>query len=90
MLPSERRAFVNRHRTCALGCGRDRYGPAMSVECYVPDDRGMVYVFTMVVRAKVKAVARNRMVGLCVLDETWPFAYPRAFRTTHGSRGSLG
>ena len=30
-------------------------------------------------RAKAKAVARNGKVSLCVLDETWPFAYLQVY-----------
>ena len=30
-------------------------------------------------RAKAKAVARNGKISLCVLDETWPFAYLQVY-----------
>jgi hypothetical protein len=30
-------------------------------------------------RAKAKAVSRNGRVSLCVLDETWPFAYLQVY-----------
>src|SRR6201997_3735385 len=75
MLPSERRGFVRAHRTCVFGYGRQSDGPAMSVVYYNPADNGDLYVATMAGRAKAKAVARDGKVSLCVLDETWPFAY---------------
>ena len=75
MLPSERRRFVETHRTCVFGYDRRSDGPAMSVVYYVPAENGDLLVTTMGERAKAKAVGRNRKVSLCVLDETWPFAY---------------
>jgi hypothetical protein len=75
MLPSERRLFVRTHRTCIFGYARQSDGPAMSVVYYVPAENGDLLVATMAERAKAKAVARNDKVSLCVLDETWPFAY---------------
>jgi hypothetical protein len=47
----------------------------VSIVYYVPDDNGDLLIATMAGRAKAKAVARNGKVSLCVLDETWPFAY---------------
>jgi general stress protein 26 len=79
MLPSERRLFVRTHRTCIFGYGRRSDGPAMSVVYYVPADNGDLLVATMGDRAKAKAVARNGKVSLCVLDETWPFAYLQVY-----------
>jgi Pyridoxamine 5'-phosphate oxidase len=79
MLPSERRAFVRTHRTCVFGYGRQSDGPAMSIVYYIPAENGDLYVATMAGRAKAKAVARNGKVSLCVLDETWPFAYLQVF-----------
>jgi Pyridoxamine 5'-phosphate oxidase len=79
MLPSERRLFVQTHRTCIFGYGRRLDGPAMSVVYYVPAENGDLLVATMADRAKAKAVARNRKVSLCVLDETWPFAYLQVY-----------
>src|SRR5580704_14109895 len=38
MLPSERRSFVQTHRTCVFGTGRRTDGPAMSIVYYVPTD----------------------------------------------------
>ena len=79
MLPSERRLFVQTHRTCVFGYGRQSDGPAMSIVYYVPDENGDLLVATMADRAKAKAVARNGKVSLCVLDETWPFAYLQVY-----------
>jgi hypothetical protein len=79
MLPSERRSFVATHRTCVFGYGRRSDGPAMSVVYYIPAENGDLLVATMADRAKAKAVARNGKVSLCVLDETWPFAYLQVY-----------
>ncbi|MEZ5594779.1 MAG: pyridoxamine 5'-phosphate oxidase family protein [Pseudomonadales bacterium] len=79
MLPSERRQFVNTHRTCVFGYNRRKDGPAMSVVYYVPGDNGELFVSTMAGRAKAGAVARNGKVSLCVLDEMWPFAYLQVY-----------
>jgi len=75
MLPSERRLFVRTHRTCIFGYGRQSDGPAMSVVYYIPAANDDLLVATMADRAKAKAVARNGRISLCVLDESWPFAY---------------
>jgi hypothetical protein len=79
MLPSERREFVWTHRTCVFGYGRQSDGPAMSIVYYIPADNDDLYVATMADRAKAKAVARDGKVSLCVLDETWPFAYLQVY-----------
>src|ERR1700758_3126340 len=79
MLPSERREFVRTHRTCVFGSGRQSDGPAMSILYYIPADNDDLYVATMAGRAKAKAVARDGKVSLCVLDETWPFAYLQVY-----------
>lgn len=79
MLPSERRLFVQTHRTCVFGYGRRSDGPAISIVYYVPDDNGDLLIATMADRAKAKAVTRNGKVSLCVLDETWPFAYLQVY-----------
>jgi hypothetical protein len=79
MLPSERREFVRTHRTCVFGYGRQSDGPAMSIVYYIPADNNDLYVATMADRAKAKAVARHDKVSLCVLDETWPFAYLQVY-----------
>lgn len=79
MLPSERREFVRTHRTCVFGYGRRSDGPAMSIVYYIPADNDDLYVVTMAERAKAKAVARAGKVSLCVLDETWPFAYLQVY-----------
>ncbi len=79
MLPSERRLFVQTHRTCIFGYGRQLDGPAMSVVYYIPAGNDDLLVATMAGRAKAKAVARNAKVSLCILDETWPFAYLQVY-----------
>jgi hypothetical protein len=79
MAPSERRRFVETHRTCVFGYGRRSDGPAMSVVYYVPAENGDLLVATMADRAKAKAVGRNGKVSLCILDETWPFAYLQVY-----------
>jgi hypothetical protein len=79
MLPSERREFVRTHRTCVFGYGRRSDGPAMSIVYYIPAANDDLFVATMADRAKAKAVARNRKISLCVLDETWPFAYLQVY-----------
>jgi len=75
MLPSERRAFVNTHRTCVLGYARRNDGPAQSIVYYIPTDDGQLLVATMGARAKAKAVERLGKVSLLVLDEQWPAGY---------------
>jgi hypothetical protein len=79
MLPSERREFVRTHRTCVFGYGRQSDGPAMSIVYYIPAANDDLFVATMAGRAKAKAVARNGKISLCVLDETWPFAYLQVY-----------
>jgi nitroimidazol reductase NimA-like FMN-containing flavoprotein (pyridoxamine 5'-phosphate oxidase superfamily) len=79
MSPSERRQFVRTHRTCVFGYGRQSDGPAMSIVYYVPAENNDLFVATMADRAKAKAVARNSKISLCVLDETWPFAYLQVY-----------
>jgi hypothetical protein len=51
----------------------------MSVVYYVPAENGDLLVATMAERAKAKAVARDGKVSLCILDETWPFAYLQVY-----------
>jgi hypothetical protein len=75
MLPSERRAFVNTHRTCVLGYARRNDGPAQSIVYYIPTDDGQLLIATMGARAKAKAVERLGKVSLLVLDEQWPAGY---------------
>lgn len=75
MLPSERRRFVETHRTCVLAYARRDDGPALSVVYYVPTDGGDLLVATMGGRAKAKAVARHGKISLLVLDEQWPVGY---------------
>lgn len=75
MLPSERRLFVNTHRTCVLGYARQNDGPAQSIVYYIPTDDGQLLIATMGARAKAKAVERLGKVSLLVLDEQWPPGY---------------
>ena len=79
MLPSERRRFVETHRTGVLGYARRDDGPAMSVVYYVPTDDGRLLVSTMGARAKAKAVERLGRVSLLVLDEQWPVGYLQVY-----------
>jgi hypothetical protein len=79
MLPSERREFVNTHRTCVLAYERRNDGPAQSVVYYVPTDDGDLLIATMGARAKAKAVARLGKVGVLVLDEQWPAGYLQVY-----------
>lgn len=79
MLPSERREFVRTHRTCVFGTPRRADGPAMSIVYYVPTDSDELLVSTMRDRTKAKVISRNPKVSLCVLDETWPFAYLQVY-----------
>jgi hypothetical protein len=51
----------------------------MSVVYYVPAENDDLMVATMGSRAKAKAVARNGKISLCILDETWPFAYLQVY-----------
>lgn len=79
MLPSERRLFVDTHRTCVLAYARREHGPAQSVVYYVPTDSGELLVSTMQGRAKAKAVERLAKVSLLVLDEGWPVSYLQVY-----------
>jgi hypothetical protein len=79
MLPSERRAFVETHRTCVFGYARRDDGPAQSVVYYVPTDEGELLISTMGARAKAKAVERRGKVSLLVLDEQWPLSYLQVY-----------
>lgn len=79
LLPSERRAFVNTHRTSVFGTPRRADGPAMSIVYYVPTDTGELLVSTMRDRGKAKVVARDQKVSLCIIDERWPFAYLQVY-----------
>jgi PPOX class probable F420-dependent enzyme len=74
----ERRQFVRDHRTCIFGYNRKNDGPAMTVVYYVMDGDTLL-VSTMAGRAKAKAVQRDPLVSLCVLDENWPFTYLQVY-----------
>jgi PPOX class probable F420-dependent enzyme len=76
----ERREFVRSHRTCVFGYGRQEHGPAMTIVYYVMDGDDIL-VSTMAARGKAKAVARDRRVSLCVLDENWPPTYLQVYGT---------
>jgi nitroimidazol reductase NimA-like FMN-containing flavoprotein (pyridoxamine 5'-phosphate oxidase superfamily) len=79
MTPEERRAFVRNHRTAIFGYNRVADGPAMSIVYYVIDADDTILVSTMRERAKAKAIARNRNVSICVLDEQWPPTYLQVY-----------
>ena len=79
MLPSERRLFVQTHRTCIFGYARAADGPSMSVVYYVPAENGELLVATMAARSKAGAVKHSGKVSLCVIDETWPFTYLQVY-----------
>jgi hypothetical protein len=79
MLPSERRIFVETHRTCVLAYARRADGPAQSVVYYVPTDEDELLVSTMHARAKAKAVQRLGKVSVLVLDEKWPLSYLQVY-----------
>jgi len=70
----ERRAFVEKHRTCIFAYQRKQGPPSMSVVYYVVDGDDLL-ISTMAARAKAKAVARTREASVCVLDEQWPLTY---------------
>lgn len=79
MLPSERRRFVNTHRTCVLSYARRNDGPAQSVVYYIPTDDGELLVATTGARAKAKAVERLGKASVLVLDEQWPVGYLQVY-----------
>ena len=74
MNAEERRAFVERHRTCVFGYQRKEGPPSMSVVYYTMDGDDLL-ISTMADRAKAKAVQRLGEVSICVLDEEWPLTY---------------
>ena len=78
MNQAERRAFVERHRTCIFGFQRKQGPPSMSVVYYVVDGDDLL-VSTMAARAKAKAVRRAGEASLCVLDEKWPLTYLQVY-----------
>jgi PPOX class probable F420-dependent enzyme len=74
MNAEERRAFVERHRTCVFGYQRKEGPPSMSIVYYTMDGDDLL-ISTMAGRAKAKAVQRLGEVSICVLDEQWPLTY---------------
>lgn len=83
---SERRQFVRDHRTCVFGYARREHGPAMTVVYYVMDGDDIL-VSTMAERSKAKAVDRDPLVSLCVLDENWPVTYLQVYGTARLETG---
>jgi PPOX class probable F420-dependent enzyme len=81
----ERRQFVRDHRLCVFGYGRKEHGPAMTVVYYVTDGDDLL-ISTMASRSKTKAVDRNGLVSLCILDEEWPLGYLQVYGTAVVSR----
>jgi hypothetical protein len=79
MLPSERREFVRTHRTAVYGFRRRNDGPGMSVLYYIPTDEDELLVSTMAGRGKARVAQRDGKIGLCVLDERWPFTYLQVY-----------
>ena len=71
---AERREFVRNHRTAVFGYPRKQHGPSLSCVYYVMDGDDIL-VSSMLDRAKPKAVRRNSLVSLCILDEKWPPTY---------------
>jgi len=78
MNPTERRAFVENHRTCIFGFQRKQGPPSMSVVYYVVDGDDLL-ISTMAERAKAKAIRRTGEAALCVLDEKWPLTYLQVY-----------
>ena len=74
MNAAERREFVRSHRVAVFGHNRREHGPAMTIVYYVMDGDDIL-VSTMAERGKARAVARDRRVSLCILDEQWPPSY---------------
>jgi len=74
MNQSQRREFVEKHRTCIFGFQRKHGPPSMSVVYYVVDGDDLL-ISTMAERAKAKAIRRTREAAVCVLDEKWPLTY---------------
>jgi len=75
---TQRRAFVESHRTCIFGFQRKQGPPSMSVVYYVVDGDDLL-ISTMAGRAKAKAIRRTGEAALCVLDEKWPLTYLQVY-----------
>lgn len=80
MNSDERRQFVRDHRTAIFGYNGREHGPAMTVVYYVMDGDELL-ISTMAARGKAKAVRRDGLVSLCVLDENWPVRYLQVYGT---------
>ncbi len=74
MNSEERRAFVERNRTCVFGFERKKGPPSMSIVYYTMGGDDLL-ISTMAGRAKAKAVERLGEASICVLDEKWPLTY---------------
>ncbi|KMO83758.1 pyridoxamine 5'-phosphate oxidase family protein [Mycolicibacterium chlorophenolicum] len=74
MNAAERREFVRSHRAAIFGYSRKKDGPSLTVVYYVMDGDDIL-VSSTTPRSKTRAVVRNPKISLCVLDESWPFAY---------------
>jgi len=74
MNAEERRAFVEKHRTCVFGFEREQGPPSMTIVYYTMDGDDLL-ISTMAGRAKTKAVERLGEASVCVLDEQWPLTY---------------
>jgi PPOX class probable F420-dependent enzyme len=75
---TQRRAFVESHRTGIFGYNRMNDGPAMTVVYYVMDGEELL-ISTMAARSKAAAVRRNQKISVCVLDEQWPPTYLQVY-----------
>src|SRR5882724_12482239 len=74
MNQSQRREFVEKHRTCIFGFQRKHClrRCRSSTTSWDGDD---LLISTMAERAKAKAIRRTREAAICVLDEKWPLTY---------------
>jgi len=74
MTPEERKKFLEEHRLCVIGLGRDARAPHLSPVYYVLDG-GDLLISTTASRAKAKLIRRGAPVSVCVLGEAMPFPY---------------
>ena len=73
MLPSERRLFVNTHRTCVLGYARQNDGPAQSIVYYIPTDDGQLLIAPWY--KPIAASSAARLSPVATLLSTFVFAF---------------